>query len=155
MNHILTGAALGSLSPNLGSAFLIGTLAHFILDRIPHLEYDWLPHNLQKSLTNKQKWFSILFGVFLGLLIVGLIMWIKPGNSWPIILAGLLGCIWLDIPAVFLPWFFGEQIKKNIFLKPLIQIHFFFHNDSMINFQTRLFMHLVFIGSAIAILCFT
>jgi hypothetical protein len=38
--HMLAGAGLGQMASTRKRAFLIGFISHFVLDRIPHTDYD-------------------------------------------------------------------------------------------------------------------
>jgi hypothetical protein len=39
-NHVLSGALIGALSPDTGTAFQRGFVSHFVLDAVPHFGVD-------------------------------------------------------------------------------------------------------------------
>lgn len=47
--HAIAGAALGKLSNNTGAAFFLGFLSHYVLDRIPHWQYDVKKYYLDEN----------------------------------------------------------------------------------------------------------
>ena len=39
-NHVLSGAVLGAVAPDVGQAATLGFLSHFVLDGLPHFGVD-------------------------------------------------------------------------------------------------------------------
>jgi len=132
LNHILSGAALGAISPNPGAAFFTGTLGHLLLDDIPHSEYDWPPYYFKsfKQLTKKQTILSVLFSVIIG----GLLLFIMAYHNHKIlsynVLFGILGGIWIDFFDLAMPRLTSQKILKKPFFKQLHKLHIFFHTEN-------------------------
>jgi hypothetical protein len=119
--HILVGAAIGAKTQNLGLIVILGILSHFILDKIPHWDYQCLGiKNFKKTKNFKALFFNFLkiaIDGLIGLLIVLLVIWQKNIlnlNYLPFILFGIFTCLLPDIALGFSLFFSGKFAKKYI-----------------------------------------
>jgi hypothetical protein len=78
--HIIVGAAIGAKTHNLGLIIILGLLTHFILDKVPHWDYN-LPAVFREFRENKKikplisDFVKMAIDITIGLLIVFIIIW--------------------------------------------------------------------------------
>ena len=109
--HAVVGGAVASLFPNHPiTAFLVGFFSHFVLDAIPHWDYEILsayanPEKAKEKTKNgsfkidKNFLFDLLrtgSDAFLGLVLVFLIWYPIVGSQWKILLLGAIGGVFPD-----------------------------------------------------------
>ena len=96
-NHVLSGAVIGAVSPDVGQAATLGFLSHFVLDGLPHFGVD--DEHLMKI--------AVPDGL-LGLTAIGAIARATPSDRLLPVLAGITGACLpdLDKPA---QQFFGRS----------------------------------------------
>lgn len=127
--HILVGAVIGAKTQNLGLIIILGILIHFILDKIPHWDYD-LPsvfRNFRKDKKFKpliSDFIKMAIDITVGFLIVFFILWHRNAldfNYLPFILIGILVSLFHDVffGSIFL--FPGKTARK------INKIGYFFH----------------------------
>ena len=106
--HILTGALIGAQTTNPIAAFVFGLVSHYLIDKIPHWDYD-IKKIEEKSGGGKviTQWLKIGFDFALPLLIMG---FLAPDEQ--ILKLSLLGAAGGILPdfLVYLSWQFPVKI---------------------------------------------
>ena len=103
--HLLIGAAIGSKVKNTGWIVVLAVLSNILLDKIPH--WDYPPKSLRSSVRNKNfkailLFFLMILGdTLIGILILGIALYINPSNlnRLMFIILGILSSLILDILA--------------------------------------------------------
>ena len=85
-NHVLSGAVIGAVSPDVGQAVTLGFLSHFVLDGLPHFGVDE-EHLLKVAVPDG----------LLGLAAVGLVARATPRDRLLPVLAGITGACLPDL----------------------------------------------------------
>ena len=85
-NHVLSGAVIGAVSPDVGQAATIGFLSHFVLDALPHFGVD--DEHLMKV--------AVPDGL-LGLAAIAVVARATPRGRLPTVLAGITGACLPDL----------------------------------------------------------
>jgi len=107
--HIIVGAAIGAKTQNLGLIVILGFLSHFIMDKLPHWEYD-LPAVFREFRKNKKikpllsDFVKMTVDITIGILIVFFILLYKNNlnfNYLPFILFGISISLLPDIISGF------------------------------------------------------
>lgn len=117
--HILAGALVGSKASSPALAAIFGFLSHYVLDALPHFEYDIENLKDSQSRINKKFIIQILkvaidFSVGFGL---GLwLVWNTPARN--LALSGMLGALIPD-GLLFLAW----RLPNQKFLKFMRRLH--------------------------------
>lgn len=117
--HMLIGAAIGSRLPGYGSIFALSIILHYLLDALPHREYQI--ENLKNGLNKK----FLIDGLKVALdffFALGLIVWLTyDRTNFSYILTGCLSAALPDL-LIFLFWRFDGK-----FLKALDEFHHQIH----------------------------
>lgn len=113
--HILAGAAIGLKLHNWMAVFLLSLFAHFLMDTIPHREYDIKA--IKKGISKKS--IPDLLQIFLDFIIgIGLAFWFTWNHApFSTIFAGIFASVLPDF-ITFIYW----QTKAS-FLKPIVDFH--------------------------------
>ncbi len=101
--HAIVGAAIASLNPSRPvSGFFAGFIAHFILDAIPHWEYEIKSGSIDPHIGSRFLFDRDFFGDILRIgsdaalgIILSLVLFYSP-NAFAAVLAGVLGGITPD-----------------------------------------------------------
>lgn len=106
--HILAGALIGAQTTNPIAAFVFGLVSHYLIDKIPHWDYD-IKKIEEKSGGGKiiTQWLKIGFDLALPLLIIG---FLAPNEQ--ILKLSLLGAAGGILPdfLLYLSWQFPVKI---------------------------------------------
>lgn len=115
--HLLTGAAIGALIPDITTAFILAFFSHYLLDWLPHIDPE----------TFARKKLPYTWGQFLALALdviaVGLVtlLFYAMNENWlPILVAAAAA----QLPDWMIPF------EKYKFFEPLKRMHSIFHWDS-------------------------
>jgi len=128
--HIVVGAAIGAKTQNLGLIIILGLLTHFIMDKLPHWDYD-LPAVLREFRKNKKikpllsDFVKMAIDITVGLFLAFIILWYKNFLSFdylPFILFGIFISLLPDIVHGFAFLMPGKTARK------INQITKFFHH---------------------------
>lgn len=117
--HILVGAAIGSKISSPVAIFILALISHYVLDALPHFEYNISLLKDEKSKINKN-FFINLTKVAADLLIgLALTFWLISGKDWQFL--SLIGALTAIVPdgLLFLFWRYPSQL----ILKSLGQFH--------------------------------
>src|SRR3989304_8260259 len=105
--HVLIGALIGAQTTNPLAAFVFGLVSHYLIDKIPHWDYD-IKKIEEKSGGGKviTQWLKIGFDFALPLLIMG---FLAPDEQ--ILKLSLLGAAGATLPdfLVYLSWGFSMK----------------------------------------------
>lgn len=131
--HILVGAVIGAKTQNLGFIIILGLLSHFILDKIPHWDYEeGAVKNFAKTKNSKYLipfFIKIAIDAIIGLAIISFIIWQK--NLLIYLNFILLGILISVLPDILLgsAWIFSHKklAKKYINFHKIV-----FHNKKYI-----------------------
>lgn len=122
--HIITGAAIGAKTQNLGLIIILGILIHFILDRIPHWDYSIkgiegfrVTKNFRKLIANMIK---IGIDGLIGLLVVFLVLWQKDLLNPDYLLFTVISILLSTLPDILT---FLSLITSNKFLDKIAEFH--------------------------------
>ncbi len=85
-NHVLSGAVIGAVAPDVGQAVSLGFLSHFVLDGLPHFGVD--DEHLMKV--------AVPDGLT-GLAAIGVIVRATPRDRMAPVLAGIFGACLPDL----------------------------------------------------------
>jgi hypothetical protein len=85
-NHVLSGAVLGAVAPDIGQAATLGFMSHFVLDGLPHFGVDE-EHLLKVAVPDG----------LLGLAAIGAIARATPPGRRLTVLAGIFGACLPDL----------------------------------------------------------
>ncbi len=112
--HLLAGAAIGSQTDNYWLAAVLALISHFILDVIPHAEYD-IPA-LKRKIKGRRKLFFDLakIGVDFSLGFLMIIFLTKNYTDVSYILTGMFFGILPDIFS-FLGFVFNSRFLKTLY----------------------------------------
>ena len=103
--HIIVGAVIGAKTQDLGLIVILALLSHFIMDKLPHWDYD-LPAVFREFRENKKikplvsDFVKMAIDITIGLLIVFIIIWYKNFLNFdylPFILFGIFISLLPDI----------------------------------------------------------
>ena len=123
--HILTGAIIGSKISSLIIVFFMSFFSHYLLDMIPHHEYDIIKIKYKKTKLNKELFFAlskIIIDFSVGLLIALWFIWNKPYFFMAIF--GIFSSLLPD-GLLFLYWNYPNNRLLKFFAKPHNDCHFF------------------------------
>lgn len=130
--HSIAGAAFaGLLATDPALAFTVGLASHYLLDSIPHWEYELASKTNDDELDFKfgtAGFFSdiskIVFDLILGLAISYYLFVTLAGFSWLVVFAGVVGGVLPD----FLQFFYAEHKIKILAVTQ--KIHDYFHAEN-------------------------
>lgn len=94
--HFLIGSAITKLVPNPLIGLSLAFASHFILDFVPHNDFDLRPGvTIKEMLSYPAKRKLFIFGTMVldGLLMISCLLWlfVRSGNPWYQIAGGLVG----------------------------------------------------------------
>jgi hypothetical protein len=127
--HIVVGAVIGAKTHNLGLIIILGLASHFILDRIPHWEYD-ISKNMDDFRTGRKikglsgLFLKIFLDAFIGLLIVLIPVIQRNLLDLKFLMFIFLGILFSVLPDIL--WGLSGFIK-NKFFDTCAKIHSAFH----------------------------
>ncbi len=136
--HAIVGAAIGAASPNPTLGFILGALSHHVLDSIIHFDQGSLHRDPQGPNYLNRRFFvpkikftptdwKMLFSDFaLAGVLFGFILFSKPLEALPHIIAGTLGGLFPDLLHGS-PLWSAKLIKKNRLVAKYNSLHTFFH----------------------------
>lgn len=113
--HILAGAAIGYKVHNYWLVFILSFISHFIMDAIPHREYD--VESLKNGLNRKSfgDFLQVLTDLIIG---TGLVLWLTWDSSFiTYVMIGMLAAVVPDL----LTFFYWQT--KTPYLKALTDFH--------------------------------
>ncbi|PIS05122.1 MAG: hypothetical protein COT81_02755 [Candidatus Buchananbacteria bacterium CG10_big_fil_rev_8_21_14_0_10_42_9] len=148
--HSVVGANLGKISPDPITAFILGFISHFLIDLIPHGDYEYFaPHKFPTRWKRIRKIMAFaIVDSTLATIVVSLYMaWALPLNPWSIA-AGVIGAIMPDLLMGI-----GEMTDKK-FLGRFWKFHLKFHHFEVEN-KMRLNMKQGLVVQSIALAIFT
>lgn len=118
--HIIIGAAIGAKTQDLGLIVVLALLIHFIMDKLPHWDYD-LPAVFREFRKNKKikpllsDFVKMAIDITIGLLIVFFIIWYKNFLNFdylPFILFGISISLLPDIILGFASLVPGKTARR-------------------------------------------
>lgn len=143
--HILAGAATASVTGNYWLAGLFGFLSHFVLDFLPHKEYDI--ENLKQGKFSRRFWIDgakVLLDILIGFSLV--FYFILFYQKKMIILIGAALGILPDFFS-FLSYFF--PVQNHLALIGFLHKKVHFLENKKINFLTKVFTQTAVIAVAL------
>jgi len=114
--HLLTGAAIVTKIHNPFLSLPLAFLSHYVLDFIPHIEYETSP---KRSINGKIDWIPFFLKIGVDFLIGTLILLVISKNKVLAINGGLLGILGDFDNVIFL----FPVLLKNKFLKFYMDFH--------------------------------
>lgn len=119
--HASIGALIGEYAPNAFWAFLMGFIAHFLLDLIPHGDQDLVKGYYKKEKVKRMVAIASIDAIVMISLILTLLN--RGAFAHPSIVTwGVIGSILPDFLVGI------HELSKNRFFKKFNQFHFFIHD---------------------------
>lgn len=120
--HAASGLFIGSQVYSPWLAFIVGFIAHWILDFIPHGDEHLID---RRQLTEKQLKWKLFYGAAIDTVVIIILFYLLTGSGalvlTPAVLWGMLGAVAPD-------YLWGLHKVTHIrILKPLHKIHNYFH----------------------------
>ena len=124
--HILVGAVIGAKAQSLGLIVILGLFSHFVLDKIPHWDYNTLKHLKKFKKTKKLKtlvpvFYKLGIDSFIGLIIVFLVIWQKNLLNSEFLSFILFGIFVSTLPDILLG--FSHIFSSKKLAKKYIEFH--------------------------------
>ena len=145
--HTTAGVIIGHEVNNIGLAFLLGFVSHFLLDLVPHGDQELGKNNSPAGLKLLLK-----IGIVDAILVIGLMAYlfiIKPELQTPFVVFGVIGALLPDALNALAVFF------KPKFLDGYRAIHVKLHylwNGFTINIKQGLALQLIFLTAFMAII---
>lgn len=146
--HILTGAIIGSKISSPIVVFFMSFLSHYLLDMLPHHEYDIARIKHKKTELNRKFFIAlskIIIDFSVGLLIALWFIWNKPYFFMAVF--GIFSSLLPD-GLLFLYWNYPDNRLLKFFAKPHNDCHFFKNSpvwlglsvEAIVSFATIFFL---------------
>lgn len=120
--HATVGTLIGYTLGNPLAGFIVGFLSHLLLDMIPHGDYK-MNINFRKNKSHMKK--ALAFVTTDAIVAIFFILWLiswKDLSYLPAISWAIAGAVLPDLIVGL------HDLTKNKWLKPLNDLHFYFHN---------------------------
>lgn len=145
--HATAGVIVGQNTDNIGLAFIMGFISHFILDLIPHGDQDLGKNNSPAGLKLLLK-----IGIIDAMLVMGLISYlftIKPELQTPSVIFGIIGALLPDaINAMAI--FFKPKILDG-YRAFHVKLHYLW-NGFTLNMQQGFTLQAIFLLSLLVVI---
>lgn len=138
ITHAIVGAAVGSVTGNPYSGFLMGVASHHVLDAIPHFDQGTFyttrnkpnyigvtPEDISAAFSSRRDWLVLVVDVVLACVVFSVVLSYRPDNLLAL-LSGALGGLAPDLIDSSPLW--SKKLREKFsLLKKYHSFHHFFH----------------------------